>query len=180
MKTLASLPWRGTKTPLPAPEEDEHSIDSCSTHWIKYVLPVAISLLIGSIGALIIGIGLTMFETGTVQFLLKLVGLLFIVCIHHWFFYIIMSHSMTDVIITNKRLVFIEDFLFFKGDVHEVRLANVLAVEVHQRGVIQNVFDIGELWFDTGGTSINAGRVLKNIPDPHKRSAHISRILKKQ
>jgi hypothetical protein len=148
------------------------------THWIKYVFPTFSYLT--ALLLLLAGFRLCPDITAISRpagwgFFVLLTFLLS--AIHHWYFHKILSEGMIDVIITNKRLIFLEDILWFKDDMGEVDLIRIKGVEAHKEGFLQNVFQYGTLWFDTGGSDMKSGRTVKLVPHPHRKAKMIEEIL---
>ena len=85
---------------------------------------------------------------------------------------------MVDVIITNKRLILLQGTLWVSDDMHEVHLSRIRAVEAHKHGLLQNILGYGSLWFDTGGSDIESGRMIRLVPHPHRKAREIMKLFK--
>ena len=169
MISLESLPWKTAKH-APRIEKGEQFVTAFETHWIKYALPILLLIILGTTSGLALALAPTL--TGDSIQLAHIVffgGLLLLVFVHHWFFHRILSEGMVDIIITNKRLMYLDDRLWFHDDLHELALSRIRALEAHKHGILQNLFQYGELWFDTGGSSLESGRIIPLIPHPHQK-----------
>jgi uncharacterized membrane protein YdbT with pleckstrin-like domain len=160
------------------PFHDEKLIDAFSTHWIKYVMPVVLFLLLGGSAVLFFFFsGMSSHHSMWLSHGTYLVALLLFSIAHHWFFHKILSEGMDDVIITNKRLIFLDAHLLFRDDMHEVSLDRIRALEARKRGFVQNILRYGSIWFDTGGSEIKSGRIIPLVPHPHSKVKLITDLL---
>ncbi len=173
---MAKLPWV-SRTPTITLRGNEKVIESFSTHWVKYVVPVLLYTLIVAVTVVTFLFARSNLEDAP---LLAhgafLSGICTLAWIHHWFFHRILSEGMVDVIITNKRLIFLEDRLWFYDNIHEVTLSRIRAIEANQTGIFGNLFNYGTLWFDTGGSDQEAS-IIPLIPHPHRVAKKINTLL---
>lgn len=107
-----------------------------------------------------------------------LLALVLLTLVHHWFFHRVLSDGMDDVIITNKRIIFLDSSLWLRDDMHEIALGQIRAVEARKRNILQNTLRYGSLWFDTGGSSMGGGKVIPLVPHPHRKAKEILELLK--
>lgn len=157
---------------------DEELIDCFSTHAVKYVRPTFFYLLMGGVSVLLFYFaGLSMHHNMWLSYFTFLVALIVLYASHHRFFHKILSEGMDDVVITNKRLIFLDAHLWFRDDMHEVTLDRVRAVEARKHGLLQNLLRYGTLWFDTGGSEIKSGRIIPLVPHPHSKAKMITDLL---
>lgn len=159
-------------------DKEERLIDAFSTHWIKYVAPAFFYTVFLSVSLLLfLFAGYAAYENELLSNASFLIALFSMVVAHHWFFFRILSEAMVDVIITNRRLIFLQDSLLFQDDMHEVSLERIRAIEALKHGILQNVFRYGSLWFDTGGSSIKSGRIIRLVPHPHSKAKEIMQLM---
>ncbi|PIR48479.1 hypothetical protein COU80_04475 [Candidatus Peregrinibacteria bacterium CG10_big_fil_rev_8_21_14_0_10_55_24] len=160
---------------------NERLIDSFGTHWMKYVTPTFVYVLLMLIIVLLFVFSqfLTGYShaSGAVAYFFTFALL---VGIHHWYFHRILSEYMMDIVVTTKRFMFLRCNLFLSDDTHEISLDRILAVEAKKRGIIQNILGYGTLWFDTGGTSTDKGPIIPLVPHPHRRVREIMSLLRTQ
>ena len=159
-------------------QNHERLVDAFSTHWIKYSMPVFVLfvLLMTSI-LLFYFAGLSTHHLMWLSHITLLLALVLLVTVHHWFFHRILSDGMDDVIITDKRIIFLDSSLWLRDDMQEIALGQIRAVEARKRGILQNVFHYGSLWFDTGGSAIGGGKVIPLVPHPHRKAKEILALL---
>jgi hypothetical protein len=141
---------------MPSGSDEERLIDVCSTHWIKYVLPLFFYLLITGASLLLFYLADTSaYRIMWLSHFTFLVGLLLILISHHWFFHRVMSEGMMDILITSRRIIYFRDSLFFREDMHELLLNRIRAVEAQE-----------------------SGRLLARVPHPHRKAKLILQLLK--
>lgn len=89
-----------------------------------------------------------------------------------WFFlwlifFVIWTNYYLDVlIITNKRIIDIEQLGLFARDITEVRMDNIEDIKTEIIGLLPSLLNMGNLYIQTAGESREM--VIKNIGDPHK------------
>lgn len=165
----------------PPTSTDEQLVDAFDTHWIKYIAPACIYLLVTAGGLLLVYISANIAADSLVlSQLCFFSSLVVILSAHHCFFYFLMSEGMIDAIVTNERLVYFHGLLWVSDDMHEISLQHIRGVEARVHGVFQNLFRYGDLWFDTGGASLESGSILKRVPKPHRRAKKIRKLLEEQ
>jgi hypothetical protein len=91
----------------------------------------------------------------------------------------VLSESMEDVIITNRRFIYLESNLWSMDEMQEISLGEIKGVEAQRRGLLQNIFRYGRMSFDTGGTDMNA-RTFNLIPHPDRKARLITNLLREQ
>ncbi|PIQ76004.1 hypothetical protein COU78_03520 [Candidatus Peregrinibacteria bacterium CG10_big_fil_rev_8_21_14_0_10_49_24] len=162
----------------PRTPEGERLIDIFSTHWIKYVVPVVLYVLLTGTSILLFSIaGMSAHTAEGFSHVAFFIALILILIVHHWFFHSIMSEGMVDIFITNKRIISMRDRLFFCEDMHEVNIERIRAVEAQEHGILQNIFRYGNLWFDTGGSGMDKSATIELVPHPHRRAKTIMSML---
>jgi uncharacterized membrane protein YdbT with pleckstrin-like domain len=160
--------------------QKEQLVRAFGTHWIKYVGPFCIYLLLTSVSLLLFFLVATFpaerpLWLAHIVFLMALTLLLFA---HHRFFHKLLSEYMEDVIITTKRIIYLEACIFFCDDTHEIPFERIHGVEAQKHGIIQNLLGYGSIWIDTGGsTSLDVARVIPRVPHPEKVVKDILRVL---
>lgn len=177
MFDMSHLPWKA-KSGAVTLEGDERLIDTFSTHWIKYSVPVLLYIIIGITSIFLLLLARTALESMPfVAHLSFLLGTILLTLVHHWFFHRILSEGMVDVIITNKRLILLQDSLWFYDNMHEVSIALIRGVEARKQGILSNLLRYGSLWFDTGGSDTESS-VIPLVPHPHRKVREITQMLK--
>lgn len=157
--------------------EGERLIDAFSTHWVKYVGPAFLYAFLLSVSLLLFYLaGVMAHHSERWSHLSFFAALFLMLLVHHWFFHKIMSEAMVDIILTNKRFIFMRDSLLLHEDMHELSLDRIRAVEAREHGIIQNILRYGSIWFDTGGSDIGT-RIITLIPHPHRKAKAIMQLL---
>lgn len=101
-----------------------------------------------------------------------------------WFlFFITWTNYYLDLfVITNKRVIDIEQFSLFVKDFAEIRLENVQDIKVEVVGFIQSFFKMGNIHIQTAGQAKEI--FFRNIPDPygvkHTVSVNLDQVLQKK
>ena len=161
-----------------APQNHERLVDAFSTHWIKYAMPAFVLFVLLMTAVLLFYFaGLSTHHLMWLSHATLFFALILLVTVHHWFFHRILSDGMDDVIITDKRIIFLDSSLWLRDDMHEIALGQIRAVEARKRGIVQNIFHYGSLWFDTGGSSMGGGKVIPLVPHPHRKAKEILELL---
>ena len=81
--------------------------------------------------------------------------------------FVVWTNYYLDVlVITNKRVIDIEQLGLFARDIVEVRMENVEDVKTEVLGLIASLLDIGNVYIQTAAESREV--IIKNIPNPHK------------
>lgn len=90
-----------------------------------------------------------------------------------WFVY-----TNNIFILTNQRIINIDQGGFFSRRVTEAELGNILNVSYEIKGPIKSLLNFGEVSIDTSGSDINA-LILKNVENPHFIQEKIVSLQKK-
>ena len=161
------------------PSRNEETILVFSTHWIKYVLPSSIYLLMMAVSfALFIIAGSTAYEREGLSIVCFCIGSLLMITVHHWYFHRLLSEAMIDIIVTTKRVIYLKNNLLFNDDMREFSMERLIAVEAQKHGLWQNLFRYGSLRFDTGGSaSTDRSNIIHLVPHPHRITKEITRKL---
>ncbi len=82
-------------------------------------------------------------------------------------FFVSWTNYYLDVLlITNKRIIDIEQLSLFSRDVAELRLESIQDVKVEVVGIIQSLLKMGNIHIQTAGYSKEV--LLQNMPEPYK------------
>ncbi len=171
---LDRLPWK-FREGLPALDSDERLIVALHSHWMIFaplvltVIPLGLS---GTLALLGWSYGLSS-AAGTACFS---IAMLLSTGTVHWFFHWFLSVRMNRILITNRRILFLFGSLWFNDEMHEIILLRIEAVEVRKRGLLQNIFDYGNLWFDTGGSDMKESPVIPFFPHPYHWAKELSHL----
>jgi len=81
------------------------------------------------------------------------------------FFIAFTNYYLDALLVTNKRIVDIEQIGLFSRDLAELRIENIQDIKVEVVGLLASLLNFGNLHIQTA--AINKEFVIKNIPDPH-------------
>ena len=159
--------------------DGEKLLTAFSTHWIKYVFPTFLFVIFTSVSITLFIVSLaTRSSSSVLAASLFFCGLTVLLFTYHWFFHKILSEAMDDVLITNKRIIFLDESLLFCDDMREIKITRLRAVEAQKHGLLQNIFLYGNLWFDTGGSdTTDAGAIIPLVPHPHQKAKLVTEML---
>ncbi|MAE68673.1 MAG: PH domain-containing protein [Candidatus Peribacteraceae bacterium] len=161
-------------------QADEKLVMALSTHWMKYVLPTVIFTIV--MGASVVLLIFTRFLSTEIQFISGLslfASTILIYLLHHWYFHRLLSEAMEDIIITTKRVIWIEESLYVCDNMRQIPLDKIQGVEAEKHGIFQTVLGYGTLWFDTGGTvTTDTNAIMKLVPHPHRIAKEINQLLR--
>lgn len=169
---LAGLPWK-SRSSVPVITKGEKILRTARHHWMKYVLPMCVYLLFFPLCIVLIvmapALGSVTPELGLTLLMASLVA---VVLVQHWFFHAMLSENVTDMMLTDKRILLLSHRLWLADGMDEIILNRIKMVEVDKHGFVRRLFDYGDLWFDVGG-----GRTLPYISSPHAWAGHVERVM---
>jgi membrane protein YdbS with pleckstrin-like domain len=101
-----------------------------------------------------------------------------------WIFH---KHYLSIQVVTNERIIDIDQTGIFVREVNELPLSGIEDVSVKQTGIFSTMFNFGNVILQTAGTGqangvedkIN-GFVFNNVPSPQETSTQISRLFQKE
>lgn len=106
-KTQSGTLYAGM-APIMTPQNHERLVDAFGTHWIKYAMPVFVLVVLLMTSTLLFYFsGLSAHHLMWLSHATLLLALVLLVTVHHWFFHRVLSDGMDDVIITDKRVIFL-------------------------------------------------------------------------
>lgn len=174
MDSLSNLPWV-SKASSPSIVKDEKLVLDTRHHWMKIVpvLCVYLFLLCLSLSLFLLMPSLrsSFPEISSVIFF---GALIIVVLVQHWFFHAFLSEHATDIVLTNKRMLYLVHRLWVADSMDELVLQKIKMVEVHRNGIMQHMLNYGDLacLFDVG-----AGKVFLFVPRPQTWARHIERLV---
>jgi hypothetical protein len=163
---------------MPIPHEsDEQFIRATPFHWVRYVLPVFLYGIFLSASVFAFSIATNMARGDPLPAIITFSFALFVLLlIHHWFFHRLLGLSLTQIIVTNRRLITLHESLFFRDTAEEVPLSKVCSVEAEVSGILHTILKYGTLHFDLGGST----RHIHRVPKPHTIAKELDRALEKR
>ncbi len=173
MDSLSTLPWK-SKSPLPEIAKDERLLRSAHRHWMKYVAAIMIYVLLLCLAMSMFVLSASLRATAPeLALMILFVTLIAMTAVLHWFFHFVLSENVTDVILTNKRIVRLTRSLWFVDTMDEIVLPRIKMVEVKKKGILRRLLNYGDLWFDTGG-----GQRIAFMPAPKAWAEEIERNMR--
>ena len=83
--------------------------------------------------------------------------------------------SASVFIITNQRVMYLDQVGFFKRKIIESNLDKIQDVTSHTSGVLKTSLDFGDVVIRTAGASVGSEIIIKNIPHPYQVQQAISK-----
>lgn len=157
------------------PDRGEHVVKVTDEHWIKYVVPVTISLFLFVIALLLFMLaGITAHHYAFLSAGTFIAALFLFLVTLHWFFMVLLSESLDKIIITNKRLMRVQYRLIFHEDILEISFEKMKTVDARKHGILQNLLHYGTLYFETKLAAVPL------IPHPNRIARIIQEAMQKQ
>lgn len=155
--------------------EDEKLIKAVSTHWMKYARPLFFITILIPVGIAVISIPGVLFGQfqigGYIPFF---IGLLLLTIVVHWGFQRMLNESMINVIITNRRVIYLHSSPLLRDVIREFHMERIRAVEGKKIGLFQNILNYGSLSVNTEGSGFNEKDSIVNfMPRPNEYSQKI-------
>lgn len=157
-----------TATPTPS---GETLIRRSGEHWVKYVVPVTVYLLLSAVAAgLLLLAGVSAYHQAGVSYVTFLAGVILALGTHHWFFVFLLGESMTQIFVTNHRLIRMHESLFRQEELMEVSFEKMKTVEAHKQGLMQTLLRYGTLKFESGAR-------IRLVPHPNSFAKDIEQAM---
>lgn len=160
-------------------KSNEQLVAALSTHWVKYVFPSFVfCMLLAANMAIVYASRVVAQAYPEVSMAFIFLNTITLFFLHHWLFHKLLSEAMEDIIITNKRVIWIEESLYCCDNMRQIPLDKIQGVEAEEHGILQTVLGYGTLWFDTGGTiTKDSNATMKLVPHPHRLARDINQLL---
>jgi uncharacterized membrane protein YdbT with pleckstrin-like domain len=156
-------------------ESDEKQLQQVRAHPI-FLLVDGLTLLTGIVGPLLIASILFAFEPtsalGGAMFSLWPLYPLWIMIVWSHFFVSLTFYFMRYLLITNERIIEVEQKGFFDREVSSFRLENIQDITVDVQGVLASLLDYGDILIQTASKDRNF--VIRNAPHPEALKLLIS------
>lgn len=159
---------------------EEDIVRAFSTHWIKYVTPSCIFVIvISASSAMLVAAGMSASSSPILTHVLLFLGLILTYLSLHWYFHKLLSEAMEDIVITTRRIIWIKEALFAVDEMRQIPLSNIQGVEARKHGIFQTVLGYGNLWLDTGGTvTTDENAIIDQVPHPNRVAGEINKLLR--
>lgn len=136
--------------------QSEDVILSIQEHWIWLLRPVFFLLLGGILGFIFFRAGQLAAPTSEMfQFLFHLLAFVVLTVSVHFFFILIFQWVISNIIITDKRIVEIRYAPFVIDDINHIEMTKINDVEKTKHGVLKNLLNYGEVNMSVAGMKNN-------------------------
>ncbi len=134
-----------------ADNRPEHLIRIVDEHWMIYLRPIFFSsiVLIAGLLSLVFSF-LTVFHSGWMYLSSYIFGVACLLLSFHGLFVILMSESLSQIVITSKRVLHFSNSIPFGEGIAEASFEKMKSVEVEKHGLLQSVLNYGSLNFERG------------------------------
>lgn len=140
-------------------------------HWIKYVMPSVVYLLLTVTSVLIFWFaGISAHHYIWLTNVAYIAALLLFLAAHHWFFAMLLSESNEHIVITDKRVIHMQTRLLFYEDMNEFAFEKMKTVEARKEGFLQNVLRYGSLVFEKSF-------IVRQIPHPNRVARDVEQAM---
>lgn len=140
-------------------------------HWIKYVFPCFLYIVLMGGGALLLYVSTVSapaaFGMSATLFLL---GLIILFVTQHWFFWFLLAESQAYIIVTNKRVISIRESLLWREEMLEISFEKMKTVESHKQNFLQYVLNYGTLQFESA-------TAITRVPHPGTMARQIEQAM---
>ena len=164
---------------LPHKKPDEKIIFYLHRHWF-----ILLKLIIGYLVLAFIPLAVYIFVQRELSYWLNhdiiTIFLKLLVFSFYLFWWLMFYHSFLDYfldiwIVTNHRVLSIEQRSLFNRAVAEYRLYRIQDVMSHQKGMLPTFFNYGEIHIQTAGAEKVV--VFEQVPDPHYVAREITKLI---
>ena len=151
-------------------------------HWMKYARHAWAFMLFVVLGSFLCWAAWSLKSVSSpASIVVFFLGLTALLISEHWFFHAILGISTCDIILTNKRMLYLTHSLWLDDSSHEIELKQIKAVEVREHGILEHLFGYGELWFDTGGSAASEShQTVSFVPKPREFSDKIAELMSRE
>lgn len=140
-------------------------------HWMIYVAPVSIcALLFGAAMLFLVLSGATVTHSEWLWQTTFVFGTGFLLLSFHGFFLILLGESVSQIVITNKRVVRFHNIIMFRDEMLEVSYEKMKTVEARKLGILRNLLNYGTLHFENNA-------VIDYVPHPNRAARDIEQQL---
>ncbi len=151
--------------------DGEQLIRIIDEHWIKYVLPVFVYIVLLTASIFLFLLASALAETSVwASHTALIAGLLLMLFDHHWFFIRLISEATDCIVLTNQRSIHFETFLLLSDNMRENSFDKMRTVEAYHEGLLQNVLHYGTLRFQ-------GGKDIELVPHPHRVAREIEQAM---
>lgn len=133
---------------------NERLIRFMRPHWITHVFPLFLGTLLLGAGVLLVLLsGFALHHQTWIAIAAFFAGVAVLTLAVHWFFVRMLSDSMEQILVTDKRIVHLQLKLLLHELTNEISFEKMKTVAAVKDGFLENVLSYGSLVFE-GGTSV--------------------------
>jgi hypothetical protein len=157
----------------PSNEYNEEIVMIVNDHWIV-LLKKLIAIVIGIFLVTTIVFSASIIK-GHVSTILYLIAFITATILVHWMFISFISWSLSNWIITTKRVILFNQIPFVKNNSRIILISEIHEIEKKKQRIIQNIFDYGEVHINVAASP--QAICLYYIPKP-SRFVNIIEVIK--
>ncbi len=149
----------------------EQLVSVSDEHWMIYVVPVFICILLFAAAVLFLTLaGITVTHSEWLWQTTFVFGTGFLLISLHGFFLILLGESVSQIVITNKRVVRFHNIIMFRDEMLEVSYEKMKTVEARKLGLLRNLLNYGTLHFENNA-------VIDYVSHPNRAARDIEQQL---
>ncbi len=153
-----------------ATSNGEMFISSMQEHWIRYVGPAFGCLILTTLSIFLYYLaGVSAFEQEWASDALFVTATIMLLVTTHGIFHLLMSRYLSQIIVTDKRIIKLDQRLFLQDEMHESPLDKVRVVSAEKHGVMQSLLRYGTVVLDQ--------QKITYVPHPHAVARDIAHVL---
>lgn len=161
---------------------DEHVIYFVRHHWITFVLPIGVNIILAATpllgGVLLNDVAPSVFETVIVQAFLIIGGSIYYLFLWLSFFNYFLAYYLDVWVVTNKRVIDIQQHSLWRRTISEQPLSRVQDITSDVHGIFPTLFGYGDIKVQTAGAEKEF--TFKNIPHPEQMSQAILELIEQE
>ena len=135
--------------------------------FVLMLVPIALYFLFKSVTP-------GVFQSDLLYPLFVLFGSVFYLSIYLFFFAEFINYYLDEWIITNDRVIDVEQLGLFSRSISEVELFRIQDVTADVHGISATLFDYGDITIKTASTNMNI--IAKSVPHPNKVRSHLIQL----
>lgn len=164
--------------PALPPSSPEQVVLITRTHWIRYVAPGIVCIVLLCIGTAFIALSGIILLIPMAAATLYVIGAALVLLSWHKFFHMFFSERMRIIIVTSKRVIYLHMRLYLSSHEHEIPLRRIHDVSVRRIGFITYLLNYGSVCFEAPVSHEESmERCLPYIPHPDTVGETIAGLL---
>lgn len=174
---LAGLPWKASGQRGEA--RGERLWDCALPHWAALLGPACVYACIAAVSICCLLLAAYQRESAPMLSTTAMfVATVALALAHHWFFHKACSAQVSEIAMTDQRILYSIRKIWLDDTLHDVSLSGVKAVEVHKTGIAQNLLDYGDIWLELHDSQHgDTQQIISCVPKPHHWAEHIVRSI---